>query len=490
MSKAIECLYGNLSVMKKRGYYILGVVFGFLLSIVIVLLLGRESVLYCSPNSPRVSGVAEWEKTISPVQPAEQFDEDFFDNFVVDSNSKSLTFQQPPYNSVENSFAFELAEMTPDEPLDIGDGRLEFSYIGIAYLDANQMLDDDVAYRFYDARFERIGETRVRELGNRSIFENGSDFRYLLFPIVRFAFESRNIKDIMFHGIKIFDARTHKLLSRGHSRSKGENRSWFTGRIPIWHRAPIDVVMDVSYGPTKIFEFAPRGGEGFEEGIFKCHLIGVFEGVDMYTYDTSKLPDDMVTRQLFKTQGDRAGLCFFFFCWPLAHQMQVTFEFLDTDGNILNGRNCSSTSGNIHTLSLRQPLERVALIRARYRTMRKRIVLQLPYIPGLPEENDAIDNLFDVRIPYVRLRNAKQAEHFLMRTLQLRRSRSTGPIPPSSFDNTVSSLDFNDVTVGQIAERYGEGSILVVDLENEQLRREYPVSFLRRLEQYLEKLFR
>ncbi len=476
--------------MKNRVYCIIGVVFGIiLLSIVLVMLSGREVVLYCSPNSPRVSGVAEWEETISPVQPSEQLDEDFFDRFVVDSNSNSLTFQRPSNNAPENSFAFELAELAPGEDLKIGGGNLELSAIGTAYLDANQVLEDDASYRFYDGRFERMGETDVKELGNHRIMEPGRRFRHDPFPAVQFGFVSRDVEDIMFHGIKIFDARTHKQLISGYSSSgSGEDDYlWFKTHITFWHRGAIDLVLDVSYGPTETFEFAPQAGEGFDQGSFKCRMLHVFEGVDIRQYDSST-HDSMVTHQFFKAPPDKAGTCFFFVCWPQAHQMPVTFEFLDTDGNILRGGG-RSTSGYIHKTSLRQPLDRVSLIRARYRTRRQRIVIHLPYIPCLPEENDAIDNLFDVYIPYVRLRDAHHAGEFLVKTLQLRVTRTISAVSVS-MNNAAFPSDFSDVTVREIAKLYAKSSKLSVDLKNEQLIREYPVSLLERFGQYLEKLFR
>jgi hypothetical protein len=477
--------------MKKRAYYILAVVFGIiLLSIVIVMLSGEGPVLYCSPNSPRVSGVAKWEETISPVQEGGQLDEDFFDRFVVDSNNNSLTFQRPSNNAPENSFAFELAELAPGEDLKIGGGSLELSAIGAAYLDANQVLEDDAKYRYYNSGLQSISDEEVSKLGNYNLIENGGSFRHSPFPAVRFGFVSRDVEDLMYHGIKIFDARTRKSLISGYSSSgSGEDDYlWFKTHIPFWHRGAIDLVLDVSYGPMKTFEFAPRAGEGFDAGRFKCRLIHVFEGVDVRQYESSS-HDSMVTHQFFKAPPDRAGTCFFFVCWPQAHQMPVTFEFLDKDGNILRGRG-RSTSGYIQKNSLEHPLEKVALIRARYRTRRQRVVIHLPYIPGLPEKNNAIDNLFDVHIPYVRLQDAGHVGRFLRQTLQLRNSRSTGRTPPNSINNTAFPLDFSDVTVRQIAEHYAQGGSLHIDLENENLILEYPLTLLERLGQYLEKLFR
>ena len=112
------------------------------------------------------------------------------------------------------------------------------------------------------------------------------------------------------------------------------------------------------------------------------------------------------------------------------------------------------------------------------------------YIPGLPEQNNSIDDLFNVRIPYVRLHDSGQVDQFLQQTLQLSSSRSTGLMPRYSILNYPFPLDFNDVTLREIAQCYAKGGRLYIDLENDQLKREYSVPLLRRLEQFIENIFR
>jgi hypothetical protein len=169
--------------------------------------------------------------------------------------------------------------------------------------------------------------------------------------------------------------------------------------------------------------------------------------------------------------------------------MPVTFEFLDADGNVLSTGG-SSTSGPIYDISMNHALEEVARVRACYRTQRRRVLIHLPYIPGLPEENNAIDDLFDLHIPYVRLHDAGQAGMFLARTLQLQSSSRTGPVPPNSINSIRFPLEFSDTTVREIARLYAEGGDLKVDIENEQLRLEYPVPLGTRLKRFLQRMFR
>jgi len=244
-------------------------------------------------------------------------------------------------------------------------------------------------------------------------------------------------------------------------------------------------VLEVSCGPSKIFEFAPRVGEGFREGNFQCRLISVFEGVDN-SYNTTSL-SNTITYTFHKAPPGEGISMFVFACQPAAMTMPVTFEFLDADGKAVRGGG-SSTSALTHSTVIKDSLENVALIRARYRTCRQRILIHLPYIPGLPEENNVIDDLFDVRVPYVRLRDVSHVGLFLREVLQLNSSGRSGPVPPSSINSMPFPQEFRNATVRDIAWFYAEGGDLNVDTQNGRLRLEYPLPLGERLKQLLRKM--
>jgi hypothetical protein len=448
-----------------------------------------KHVWYSSPTAPRPTGTKIWEETISPIPPLQQMNEDFFDNFVITSYSNGFTVEYPwPKHYSDNAFAFELAEFKPEEPLNIGSATLELSAIGTAYLDANQTQEDQARYRFYDPGFHSIPDAKITQLRSHNFLEPGRSFRDRPFPFVWIGFQAQDVNDLMFHGIKIFDAHTRSLVATGHSISRSENYCWFKTNVSMWHHAPVDVVIDVSYGPSKTFQFAPKAGEGFELGGFKCRLINVFEGGDTSYSTSSDTRRNWIATRIFRGGPDRYGLCFFFACQPQARQMPVTFDFLDKDGQILYGRN-DSTSINVHKILLRQPLEKVDLVMARYRTRRRRIVMHLPYIPGLPEENKSIDNLFDTYVPYVSFSRPDEISHFLGRSLQLRNTTTTGRVPAVSINSAAFPMDFNDVTVRDITRRYAQGGKLHTDPNSEQLTREYPIPLRTRIERFLNRIF-
>ncbi|UCE47760.1 MAG: hypothetical protein JSW47_19445, partial [Phycisphaerales bacterium] len=345
-----------------------------------------KSRWYCSSSQTRPSGIRKWETVTGPSQPPEEPNEDFFSNFTISSNEEYFFVKHPAEQLPDNPYDYEIRKMTLGEPLKIGDGALALCALGTAYHDVNQTMEDDAAYRFYDTDLQSMTKEQVEKLGIYELAEPGRHFRYRPYPSVKFGFRHEEIEDVMFQGIRVFDASTKKELTGGYSSSGRPIYRWFTTDIPLWHRTPVDIVIEISYGPSKMFEFAPLVGEGFSEGNFECRLICVFEDADIYSSGSSSR-DNIMIHEFPKAKPNQAGLRFVFACQPTASKMPVTFEFLDGEGNVLPGPG-SSTSGYTHTPALAQPLEKVARIRARYRTQRQRILVHLPYIPGLPEQNN------------------------------------------------------------------------------------------------------
>jgi len=434
-----------------------------------------RSKWHCSPAQPRPSGVKAWEEATAPAQPPSEPNEDFFASFTVSSDEENSVVEYPTRHPPENPFAYEVRRMSPGEPLNIGGGTFTLFALGTAYHDANQTMEDNAIYRFFNPDFKSITPEQAEEL-KTDTYAWGEYFRHIPVPRIQIGFIHEGIEDAMFQGIRVFDATTKKELTGGYSSSTRHQYHWFDTRVPLWHRTPVEIMIEISYSPSKTFEFAPRAGEGFREGSFECRLISVFENADV-NLSSSGSRDNKLIHKIRKAKSDEGGSCFVFACYPSANKMPVTFEFLDVDGNVLLGEG-GSTSGFVRHRALKQPLEKVARIRARYRTQRERVLIYLPYIPGLPDQNSAIEDLFDVHIPYVRLHDAGQVGSFLRRTLQLQNSRQTGPVPPNSINSMRFPIEFRDTTLREIAQLYARGGDLEVDIESEQLRLEYPVPLM------------
>ena len=472
--------------MKKRRYilFILIALIIAALSALIYFDKKKSEFIYCDPAAPRGNDLAKWQEIITPKQEITPVDNDFFDKIEISSDANEICIQYPTSTgSPEDPFPFEIREMTLDQPLEIGEGILKFLGISVAYCDSNHLSGEDVPYKFFNAQFQPEKEEIINELWPYNKHEKDSRFQYNPWPFVRFCFEYQEIEDVKFLGINVFDVRTRKLLSSGYSSGGTLAEKWsshdFKVNMPVWHQTPIDLVIDVSFGPSKTFEFPPEVGEGFKYEGFECRLISILDDIDTSRSSNSSYDKKSIIR-IFKAAPNRKGSSFIFACHPTASKMPVTFSFLDKDGQNLTGRG-SSTTGYIQENRLDQPLEKVTMIQAKYRTNIYRIIVHLPYIPGLPEQNKNIENLFDVYIPYVKFDSAGRIDDFINKTLQLQRSKTTGRKPSQNIQNSSFPIIFTDMTIRDIAKQYESEATINANIENDVLEIQYPIPFLTKL---------
>jgi hypothetical protein len=475
--------------MKKAKYISVTVIVLILLTlagIIIYPILNQPAFWYCSPDKPRGGNIKKWENIINPAKYSIPLDVNFLNNFMIGSDAASYTVKHPSYQPPDNPFAVEVAELAPDETLDIDGGTLKFAGTGIAYYDANESINMDANFHFYDEKFQKMSDARIKELGIWNVTESKSSFTYNPFPAVQFIIQHEGIEDAMFYSIEVLDGRTHNSIGTGGGSYGGQNSFRSNTHVTLWHRAPVDAVVEVAYGPSKMYEFAPKAGEGFKDENFECRLLHIFEGVDAHT-SSSESNGVTVTEIIHKDMRGEPASCFFFVCQPQANMMPVTFEFLDKDGMPLKMQG-GSTSSVTQRINITEPLDKVALIRARYRTKRQRIIMHLPYIPGLPEQNNDIKNLFDVYIPYTSFDSYYRVSWFLSKTLQLSNAPVSGNTPQNSFYNFTYPIDFSDVTVRDIATFYSTGGTLYIDEKNDLLKLEYPVPLRQRIGQFIQKI--
>src|SRR5207244_3073155 len=90
---------------------------------------------------------------------------------------------------------------------------------------------------------------------------------------------------------------------------------------------------------------------------------------------------------------------FAFFSWPKSASIPIELEFLGAGGKALESAGGGS-SDQLTTAAVRARANEVKRIRLKFFPNVHRLVFTIPELPGLPEENRNMENLFDVHIPY------------------------------------------------------------------------------------------
>ena len=216
--------------------------------------------------------------------------------------------------------------------------------------------------------------------------------------------------------------------------------------------------------------------------------MAIMENIDVTTHSASSYEKNTVMDFYKSTNSSNKGTCFFLVCKPIANYMPVTFHFLDKDGQILSGSEGTSSSTFTNEIRIKQPLKNIAKIQAKYRTNRYRIIVHLPYIPGLPEQNKNIENFFDMHIPYVKFNDYNHINNVLREVLQLRKSHAAGQRPSQSLQKNTFPMVFKDATLRDIAELYTIGGNVKADIENDTLEIKYPMPLLTKLKMLFLKM--
>ena len=102
--------------------------------------------------------------------------------------------------------------------------------------------------------------------------------------------------------------------------------------------------------------------------------------------------------------------------YPAQHAFEI--EYLDINGKKLETAGGGSGGGQI-IQSVRGQLADIHKIRVRKYRTGHRVIIQLPRLPGLPPENQKVDNLFLVRVPILKFNRQYEQEEYLRKMTQL-----------------------------------------------------------------------
>jgi hypothetical protein len=267
-------------------------------------------------------------------------------------------------------------------------------------------------------------------------------------------------------GAKLIDARTHSTLQTTGSFSS--NGSGHKNRIVhnigvapyLWHATPVELVVDLALGPIEEEEILPQAGASFTVGGARYGLIFADDKLVSNFYHTGTTANRAYLELALPGTGQPANLLLrnsqplntetilMFVGYPPAAQTTYEMEYLDAGGKAIGvsgGRsNAERTIIGVHCA-----LADIKKIRVRKYQTCHRLVISLPYLPGLPPENQHVKNLFQVRAPLLRFdQEFRQAQYIGNVTqLEMPSLRSPNLLPhtyPRWFTNATAAEVLQD----------------------------------------------
>jgi hypothetical protein len=255
------------------------------------------------------------------------------------------------------------------------------------------------------------------------------------FPASQFVFVCSNLANIKTLKFQAFDARTHAQLASGYSSSTFTNGFYYGTTLQLWHQTPIELVATVAAGPVKTFTILAKEGAElkYPEGQLKLLLISD-ENLGHWRSQSDGRTNTMTFNLGRETGywGSRKSTSFLFHSWPQGGSIPIDFEFVDENGKTITGLGAGS-SGNFLMVRAEADREQIKEVRVKYYSNKHRLIYTIPELPGLPEQNRNIENLFDVRIPYMYMRYEWDFQYGIGNLLQMEQQHFALTFPNGYF---------------------------------------------------------
>lgn len=438
---------------------------------------GCERAPHSSPTALRDTNA--YFKAISPTAPR-ALDPQALDRVTVTLEGDALVAtypESPNANDESDGFSHVIEHVKPGQKLE-GDGAqveivaLTASGPGISKAPTNQ--DRSFPLDFFSPDGKPLSQEKLKNLGfqkwellgyERDGYGNTDE----MFPKLHVMLGSKKYRPGYYSVVGLFDARTKQSLVNGFGYSQIYSNSH--GRVEVrpraWHATPMELVLHVELdgrfavetNPVPELRVAVPGGE--------VKLLGIWNGSSRSSSTSSGSGQSTLRLDLHNSDKDPTAIAAFV---TEPRQLAVHFELLDAHGEVLGGTGGGSLNA-IHVVRLRGRPADVKLVRFTVFTNHHRVVLTLPPIPNLPAENQNVDNLFNVRIPRVKITREYQLRELLEGTTQMRFAHT-------SWQNGVPTNMFpmlrTNVTPAQLIAEYRQSltnrCTVVVDGKKNEIR--------------------
>jgi len=393
--------------------------------LLIVAALGVASWIWSSKNrlysSPTVIRTNDTylnlfiEKTNLPVRPTNLLSAISIDR---SSNQVQLTYPSPVRFSDTSYGKLHIHRAGSAQSISVSDGSMRLAYIGFGSARPLTNFDSiQVSAEYFTPDLKPSSPPPPEIL---PAYERTVNFHGQL-PTYQFVFAASNLTEMKVMGVDLFDARTKFALEHSSGSSHLSNAYWFETSVSLWHQTPVELIFTVALGPVLSYPIELK--EGFQLNYPGGELsLLMMSDQEMGGSNSRYDGRTNVVRYKLGTQNpyykNRPMCSFLFYSWPQSFGMPIEFEFFDHSGKKIPGYR-SGSSNHLITQTILAHLGDVKEVRLKYYPNLHRLIYTLPELPGLPEQNRNIKNLFDVHVPYVHFRNEYAFQDTVGRLVQM-----------------------------------------------------------------------
>ena len=406
----------------------------------------KAGTLYSSPTAVRTTNTLFTLQ--QPAQPKPETDWTVFDSMSVsnsdDGSQITLRFTND-WSSDHGLRAFERHEINHDEILEIDGGRISLHRVSVGYGPPAEGENVDWGYRVEPKVFHGdLSPLTEEELENayenqwqRQVDVSGG------FPTVRFEVMVEGLGPLKNLGGQFVDATTGEQLSSGYSYGDRDNLVYIEVDLETWRPHPILFVIDIAHGPTEEELVPAEPGARIQTVSADLTLLTINDGESSGSGSRSQGNSEEIYWK-FRSLDDpeRKYATAIFLGYPTANPVPADFDFLDANGEALPEGGGGAGSRSKYVEIRDHWAEDVKTIKVTKYLKVRRLIFRLPYLPGMPEVNANVDNLFDMRIPYLHLDSKWRLREALSGAIQMSLPWSSGtatnaPVYPIVLTNAT-----------------------------------------------------
>jgi hypothetical protein len=431
-----------------------------------------QNRLYSSPTAIRTNGF--YLRAHSAPTNAAPVPTNLYSSILMDRTTNRIELAYPEaisaWNSSERDYLpMEIVRADMKGVARVGEGTVTLAGIGTAIAEKATNFGDGVNLpaRYFTADGKALGSPpEMLPEHERKLYSDGKG------PAAQFVLISSNLTALKSLRLHVFDARTHFSVMSGHSMGTLTNGFYYGTTLELWHQTPLELVATIATGPIETYSMKPTEGAEAKFPGGNARLLVVSEK----NLNNWSSRHDGRTNLITYRLGDpswprppRAQTSLLLHVWPTAFAAPIEIEVLGEGGKKLQGGN-SGTSGNLMKVTVDGVPEDIREVRLKYYTRKYRVIFDIPELPGLPEENRNVENLFDVRIPYMNLRYEYDFQYGIGKLLQMSQGHYALNFPngyfPTKRTNTTPRELFLEME-GMLANKESQ---LVADPQKNEIR--------------------